>query len=823
MKRDSTARKSVSAKRRPSAPAIAVEEHVPRWVVPVVYAVAVVLLFHEFFLSGGSLLGVDTHALSYFARDFYTTFVRENGRFPLWQPYLFGGIPFVDGMHGDIFYPPSLALFFLDARTMWGWKMVLHVFLAGIFAFLWLRTIGLRRGPALFGGLVYMMGADLVSLVLPGGDGKLFVSALAPLAFLLAERAVRSGRVADFAFFGLSIALVVFTSHMQAAYFAVWGVSLWFFFRLWQMRREEGARRRIVGRLGLYTTAGVLGVAAAAVQFLPPLQYLREWSHRVDRTIQAEAGGGYEWSTSYSLHPEEIVSLAVPEFVGSDAPRASGERTPHWGRNPLKLNSEYAGLVPLLLIPLLFLRRRDPHTWFFIGLAVLSLLFALGADTPLFHLFYLIPGVSLFRAPSLIIFLYGLSVATLGAMGLQRLLDAIGPHGEGAGIRRALLIAAAVLGILALLQSAGVITNAWLSIFNVDPAAQGALQQNLPAIRNGFWIAFLVAAGVAVTWEAASVGLVGRSGVLVALCILAALDLYRADRPYIAGTVLYSETMQQNQNTLFTPDESIRFLQERRDAGEIFRAFDMAAFVGAQGYGHNDLAAHGIEQLAGHHGNEIGRYRQLIGGEGADNVLRSEFRLLDLTNTAYVLVPGRLDPQVVPGLEEVFVGSRSVVYRRTNAIPRAYLVGRFEVVSDERAVERLIAADFDARTTAVLPEPLPTTVTLEADPQGTVEWGARASDGYTLQVTTDRPALLVVSENYYPAWRVTVDDAAAPLLRANYTFRAVPVPAGSHEVHFTYRSDTLSASAGASVAVLLLLLIVAIGGTIRGRAGKGSA
>jgi hypothetical protein len=204
-------------------------------------------------------------------------------------------------------------------------------------------------------------------------------------------------------------------------------------------------------------------------------------------------------------------------------------------------------------------------------------------------------------------------------------------------------------------------------------------------------------------------------------------------------------------------------------------------------------------------------------------VLRSEFRLLDLTNTAYVLVPGRLDPQVVPGLEEVFVGSRSVVYRRTNAIPRAYLVGRFEVVSDERAVERLIAADFDARTTVVLPEPLPTTVTLEADPQGTVEWGARASDGYTLQVTTDRPALLVVSENYYPAWRVTVDDAAAPLLRVNYTFRAVPVPAGSHEVRFTYRSDTLSASAGASVAVLLLLLIVAIGGTIRGRAGKGSA
>jgi len=813
-----------SAPHRPRAAAPPPTDRVPGWLVPVIYAVATVLLFREFFFDGGWLLGQDTYALSYFARDFYTTFVREAGRFPLWQPYLFGGMPFVDGMHGDIFYPPSLALFWLDARAMWGVKMVLHVFAAGIFAYLWLRTIGLRRGPALFGGLVYMMGADLVSLVFPGGDGKLFVSALAPLVFLLAERAIRSGRLADFAFFGLGISLVVFTSHMQLAYFLVWGVSLWFFFRLWQMRGAEGARGRIAGRLGLFAAAGVLGVCAAAVQFLPPLQYLREWSHRVDRTIQAEAGGGYEWSTSYSLHPEEIVSLVVPEFVGSGVPSESGENAPYWGRNPLKYNSEYAGLVPLVLAPLLFLRRRDPRTWFFTGLGVLSLLYALGADTPLFRLFYLIPGVSLFRAPSLIIFLYGLSVATLGAMALQRLLDATDPRDEHhAAIRRSLLVTAGILGVLALLQSAGVITSVWLAVFDVPSPSQGALQQSLPAIRTGFWVAFLLAAGVVLAWEAVSIGMMGRQGVLVAITILAAVDLYRADRPFIAGTVLYGRFMEQNQSTLFTPDESIRFLQEHRDAGEVFRAFDMSGFVNAPGYGQNDLAVHGIEQLAGHHGNEIGRYRELIGGEAAANVIRSEFRLLDLTNTSYVLVPGRLDPEAVPGLQEVFAGSRSVVYRRESALPRAYLVGRVEVVSDDRAVERLISQEFDPRTSVTMPDPLPPGVTIAPDPEGTVEWGERSPDGYVLQVTTDRDALLVVSENFYPAWQATVDGASAPLLRANHTFRAVPVPAGTHEVRFTYRSPVLGATATASSAVLLLLLAAGLAGTIRSMAGKGGA
>jgi hypothetical protein len=110
-------------------------DRVPAWLAPALYLVVTIVLFREVVL-GAPLLGSDTFALSYFARDFYTSFVRETGRFPLWDPYLFGGIPFVDGMHGDIFYPPSLALFVLDALRMWGVKMMLHVWLAGIFTYI---------------------------------------------------------------------------------------------------------------------------------------------------------------------------------------------------------------------------------------------------------------------------------------------------------------------------------------------------------------------------------------------------------------------------------------------------------------------------------------------------------------------------------------------------------------------------------------------------------------------------------------------------------------------------------------------------------------
>lgn len=785
----------------------------PAWVAPGVYAVLAVILFREFVLANGKLLGVDTLALSYFARTFYTEAVREGfPSFPLWQPFLFGGLPFVDGMHGDIFYPLSIAMLILDPVAMWGWKMVLHVFLAGVFTYVWLRELGCRREPALFGGLVYMLGADLVSLVLPGGDGKLMVSALAPLAFWLTERAARHGRPRDYAFLALGVALLLFTSHMQLAYFSVWGISLYFFFRLAQRWRTERRAGAALARAGLFALAGILGVAAAAVQFAPPLRYLREWSHRAEKTVAATEARGYEYSTTWSLHPEEAVSLVVPEFVGTNVATEDESGNTYWGRNPFKLNHEYAGLIPLLLVPLVFLRRREGRSWFFLALGGLAVLYALGATTPAFRFFYLLPGVRLFRAPSLIIFLYGLSLATLAALGLQRWLDSLEQREDHAAMRRTLWGAAGLLGVLALLASSGVLLDVWTAVVYSDiaPNKLAALDANTPSIKLGFGVAFVFALLVAAVWEGFVRGLLSRTFVLSALLLLAFVDLYRVDRPFVEATVRMNE---RTDPVLFAADESIEYLRRRAVGGEVFRALDAGAYQQP-----NTLAIHGIEQLGGHHGNEIGRYRELLGGEGLANLGRASLRLLDLTNTAYVLTP---QPIQEPGLVEVFRGSRSVVYRNDRALPRAYLIGETEVVADAAAVDRLLAPEFDARRFAVLDAPLPATVRIETGPRGSVEWSEHETNRQVLRVRVDRPALLMLIENYYPAWKAEVDGRAAPVLRANYVFRAVPIPPGEHRVTLRYESPLLRASALTSGSMILLLLGVAAADLLHARRRRG--
>jgi hypothetical protein len=795
----------------------------PVWVAPVVYAAVTVLLFREFFLGGVSMLGMDSLALSYFARNFYTEFVQQFHRMPHWNPLLMGGLPFVEGMHGDIFYPPSLAMFFIDARSMWGWKMSLHIFLAGIFTYLFLRRgLLLSRAAAFVGGLVFMMGANMVSLVLPGGDGKLFVSALAPLLFWLTERAARSNRPQDYAVFALGVALMLFTSHMQMAYYCVWGISLYFLFRAWQLGRLEAAVRgsmaKAVGlRVALFALAGLLGVGAAAVQFLPPLGYLQEFSHRADR--QETAATGKAWSATYSLNAEEIVSLAVPEFVGelavTDPQRPAAG---YWGRNPLKLNNEYAGLVPLLLLPVLLMRRRSPQVWFFTGLGALTLLYALADSTPLFHLFYLIPGVSLFRAWSMIIFLYALAVAVLGAIALQQLLEWLADERAGAeraSARRILWIVAAVFVGLAVLQSAGVITSMWAAMAG-DAVRLDRLQANVPFITTGFWVAAVIALAVAGVWELAVRDLITPAMVVTLLALVAGVDAYRASRPFVVYTALINRF--QEGAPQFRADDSILMLQQLRDRDAPFRVYDLGQLL--QGpYGQNDLAVHGLEQLAGHHGNEMGRYRALIGGEHADNLGASELRLADVTNVAYFLAPARLEH---PKLEEVYVGAQSVIYRNVDALPRAYVVGGTELQPQEGdVIARLLDARFDARNTALITEALPAGVQVQQGATGTVQWVDRQVDRYTLNVSATGPALLMILENWYPAWEAEVNGQPVPIIRANHTFRAVPVPAGQSTVTLRYTPSALQAGASISLAVMLLLLGVIVAGFVLERRGPG--
>ena len=238
------------------------------------FLLATVILFGEFIFSDQMLYGEDILALGYMGRDFFAERLSV-GDFPLWAPRLLGGVPTLESISAaDGVYPTSLLYFVMDSYRAVGWRMVLHVLAGGFFMYGWARSLGLTRAAATIGGLAWLMAPVMVTLVLPGNDGKLMVAALTPLVFWATEAVLRSPSGRTIAGMAGAVALVSLVTQFQTAYFLFGSAGAYAVFRAVQMWRSTdsagrpGARRALLP-FGVFLGAALLGGGIAAFQVLP--------------------------------------------------------------------------------------------------------------------------------------------------------------------------------------------------------------------------------------------------------------------------------------------------------------------------------------------------------------------------------------------------------------------------------------------------------------------------------------------------------------------------------------------------------------------------
>lgn len=787
----------------------------PTWLPAVIFVGLTVALFRDFIFSDRMLYGGDTLSLGYVARAFYADALTRLGIFPRWNPQILGGTPFLEALSGgDSLYPPSVLLLLLtEPYRALGWKLVLHVALAGFFMFGWVRGLGSSRAAALVSGTAYMLAPYMISLVHPGHDGRLFVTALTPLLFWVVDRHFVRPTVRTFAAIALVIGGIILTTHFQMAYFLFGAVGLYAIFRsvvLWRTRPDgddadeapTAAGRVAASRFGLFLAASVAGAAVGAVQLLPAVDYVTESSRRTATTAEAAGERGLAWSSSWGMHPEEAMGLVIPEFAGNNAGGAPWAQNTYWGRNVFKDNHEGAGVVTLLLAVLAFAggRRRDVR-FFFAGLAGVAFLFALGTHTPLWRIFYeVVPGIRLFRAPAQVMFLFAFSAATLAAFGVDRLVG-LGDE-DRAGASKPMKVlwgAAGALGVLALLASTGLLTSFWTSV--VDTSADAARLDRLstlaPFITRGAWVSFALALGAAaVVWALRSRYLAPTGAVLI-IGILVVTDELRVSDTFVQ-VIDFDQWA--------APGPNMQAVLDLEDGStEPYRMLSMA-----QNGQDTRPALYGIELAAGHHPNDLARYRELIGMVGSEppmHLLESA-NIRRLLNVRYILWPDYALGQVggnIVSRTTLPDGSPYETMLAEAGLPRARLVGGAVVQTDEDAVAYMRSASFDPEREVVLPEPPP--IALDGQPPtGTVTWVRRTPNELALSVTTERPALLVVADNWFPAWRATVDGEETPILRAYHTLRAIPVEPGEHTVEMSYRSDVVARSLWVSLVVLVGLV-----------------
>jgi hypothetical protein len=332
----------------PAAPATPAPRFALAWAA-LVYALAVLTLGYPA-LAGKFLVNPhsDQYIAGYAFREFAASTLRATGHFPLWNPYLFGGMPYIAAMHGDIFYPTFLLRMMMPTDVAMTWGFIIHIFLAGLFTYVFLRALGYGFYGALVGGLAYMMSGQIASAVSPGHDGKLFVSALFPLALLFLYRGIRQGKGWAFGAFALIVGLCVLSPHPQLLQYMLLASGAYALFLAFATLDNVRLPRNVaIRRLGLALVAVVIGLAIGAVQYLPVREYVK-WSPR------AGGLGDYATATSYAWPPEELLNVYLPQF--------SGMLDYYWGRNGIHFHSDYVGVVVLVLAGAAFIGlRADPR------------------------------------------------------------------------------------------------------------------------------------------------------------------------------------------------------------------------------------------------------------------------------------------------------------------------------------------------------------------------------------------------------------------------------------------------------------------------------
>ncbi|MCL5027059.1 MAG: YfhO family protein [Chloroflexi bacterium] len=371
---------------------------------PLALLLAFAALFYRQLALQGRIL-VDYDVLTYFYPNFsYAAASLRAGHLPLWDPYLFTGVPFLANMQTALFYPPNWAFIFLPVPQGYSLSVVGHIFLLATGAYAFARlALGVGRLGALAAALVLGFGGFASSLVTH--LNQLQAAAWLPWLFLLLVLALRTRRPILFLGWAAALALQILAGHIQIAYISTTGLMLYLAY--WVLGGEADENGAVGWRRRLLTgaTCGaclLLAFGLAAAQLVPAAEL---------SALSVRAGGmTFKEATAFSLPPWVLLKALLPLYGTEGLP------TTEW--------LAYSAVLGMALASagIAWGWRRGR---FFIGLGIIALLLALGLFGPFYPLLYgYLPGLNLFRVPARWLLLYAFSLSAVVALGVESVAGA---------------------------------------------------------------------------------------------------------------------------------------------------------------------------------------------------------------------------------------------------------------------------------------------------------------------------------------------------------------------------------------------------------------
>jgi hypothetical protein len=724
----------------------------------------------------------DMYAYHLPVRDFAFSHLKD-GKIPLYNPYTDCGMPFLATYQAALFYPLNFFHWFLPPASALSLIYLLHIFLAGVFMFFWMRELQVSEVAAAFAGTAYML-CSFVTYIL-AWPHIVLTHVWIPLVFLLVHRAFYRGRLVDMILLGAGVGSQFLAGYMQGFVYTLYGAFAYLFFLTITKLAQRKPDPISTGRSFFAVLLGLTLVPAllTAVQWMPTLQ-LSELSARPTAGLSQSAilfGG--------SLYPSTFLAALINPASYT------------WSQYTL-----YPGIAALLLAAFAFTQReRWREILFFSTLAVAAALIAFGTHTPLFRLYLLLPTGDWFRLPNRLLILTAFSLATLAGLGAHHLIHDVLERTDrpaGGSVRLGVFVGISALFILLLPKSASVFV-------------------------------FILLIGSLLAVRARSAVLAGMLAI-----VLLAFDLTL----HVANPVTYPWI-----TARVFPEfpEAKQFLQEKigMDRVHVFRAkHDWKNYLLNANFGMTERIREtsGYESLALQRYAEFSAFMDSGGAPSEDLPFTGSVRwsakslhpqMLNLLGAKYIiedagrdLYPESEPPNKMPAqsnFKKVFSKELNI-YENPDALPRAFFTTDFEVIPDKQQVlQRLVDKSLKYKDTVVLEEQPPQLLPQDSNEKQT-EVILESPNESTTNIVVDAPAdgLIFLDEPYLPGWRVRVDGNDVKPYRADYLFMAVPVTIGKHVVDFQYLPPAYRIGRWISLLSLVLLSLLVAFDLARRRARK---
>lgn len=680
------------------------------------------------------------------------------GQWPLWNPYILGGMPLLGNLQTAIVYPINFLFFLLPELDAWTIYIILQPLLGGLLTFFFLRTLFCSRKASLLGGVAYGFSLIMMNHLEFGIDGHTALwlpLALGAINKIQQQAAWRWGLVLV-----LAVLMSLLGGYPPPAIYNLIIIDAYWLFKV----RPIFSRKSLIFILAL-----ILAFLISMPQILPAFELAQ-------KVIRTETQFGVLSNEPYFFPFENLIMILAPDFFGHPATNNFFSHI-YYSDNPS------VGIIGFVFVCFSFLwlfRKKEISFWLLV--AIIPMLLML--ETPLGRALRYAP-FSAFSlvTPMRMIWVVSFALAVLAGLGLEVFSELVTKK-RFWSVFLPLIIVWELLFLV------------WVASFLIPQGNHIQIAQRnliLPTFFLGVSSAVLIfSLFFPKLWPF-------LAGVII---LLSGGELVRQGikyNPFLSKDLVFPQTeilkkIQQTGRAWRTLVTHPELIPVNSNIPYHLPMIDGYASISDSRQGQMIYLANKSWPLT-----EIESYPRIV--------FQTEYRfpLIDLLNIRYVLALKELKDEK---LELLMEEGKTLLYENKEVLPKAFFVESYQVFPDDIQLAN-----------GILKGDLSNEVFLEKEPgikkeeikAGEVKIIDYQDNQIILQTENEGMGILVLTDSFDEGWQAFVGDLKTEVLRADFNLRALVIPEGNQEINFVYQPKSFKIGLYTSGGALILLLLLSFG------------